>query len=108
MVTNGGVVQQSRKLEHTGIAEAVDYCCISEAAGVRKPDARIFEIAAEGAGATLVDGWMVGDHPSYDIAGGINANLSTIRIGHRHDAPTPIADHHLNSVQGVFPIILAS
>ncbi|WP_329477326.1 HAD family hydrolase [Kribbella sp. NBC_01484] len=108
VVTNGGVVQQSRKLEHTGIAEAVDYCCISEAAGVRKPDARIFAIAAEGAGATLVDGWMVGDHPSYDIAGGINANLSTIRIGHRHDAPTPIADHDLNSVQGVFPIILAS
>ena len=51
---------------------------------------------------------MVGDHPSYDIAGGINANLSTIRIGHHHDAPTPIADHHLISVQGVFPIILAS
>jgi FMN phosphatase YigB (HAD superfamily) len=49
-----------------------------------------------------------GCHPSYDIAGGINANLSTIRIGHHHDAPTPIADHHLVSVQGVFPIILAS
>ncbi|TCO20537.1 putative hydrolase of the HAD superfamily [Kribbella steppae] len=108
VVTNGNVVQQSRKLEHTGIAGAVDYCCISEAAGVRKPDARIFAIAAEGAGATLADGWMVGDHPPYDIAGGINAKLSTIRIGDHHDVPTPIADHHLMSVVDAFPVILAS
>lgn len=51
---------------------------------------------------------MVGDHPSYDIAGGINANLSTIRVGDHHNALTPIADHHLISVMGVFAIILAS
>jgi FMN phosphatase YigB (HAD superfamily) len=107
VVTNGNVVQQSRKLEHTGIADAVDYCCISEAAGVRKPDARIFAIAAEGAGATLDGGWMVGDHPTYDIAGGINANLSTIRIGDHHDVATPIAHHHLRSVVDAFPVLLA-
>lgn len=31
VVTNGNVVQQRRKLEHTKIADAVDYCCISQA-----------------------------------------------------------------------------
>jgi FMN phosphatase YigB (HAD superfamily) len=106
VVTNGGVVQQSRKLEHTKIAGAVDYCCISQAAGVRKPDARIFAIAAENAGATLEDGWMVGDHPSYDIAGGKNAQLRTIRIGYRHPIDTPVADHHFASVLDAFPTIL--
>jgi FMN phosphatase YigB (HAD superfamily) len=108
VVTNGGVVQQSRKLEHTGIAAAVDYCCISEAVGVRKPDPRIFSIAAREADASLTDGWMVGDHPSYDIAGGINAGLRTIRIGHHHPVESPVADHHFASVLDGFQVILAS
>jgi FMN phosphatase YigB (HAD superfamily) len=108
VVTNGNVVQQTGKLEHTGIADAVDYCCISEGVGVRKPDARIFAIAAEYAGATLDGGWMVGDHPSYDVAGGINAGLNTIRIGSHHEVETPRADHHFDSVLKAFPVILAA
>jgi FMN phosphatase YigB (HAD superfamily) len=107
VVTNGTVVQQSAKLRHTGIADAVDCCCISEAAGVRKPAREIFELAADGAGASLDGGWMVGDHPSYDIAGGRNAGLSTIRIGHHHPLDTPVADHHFESVLDAFPTILA-
>jgi HAD superfamily hydrolase (TIGR01549 family) len=108
VVTNGGTVQQNIKLEHTGIGAAVDYNCISETVGVRKPDRRIFEIAATETGATLTGGWMVGDHPSYDIAGGINADLNTIRIGTYHQVDTPAADHHLPSVLDAFPLILAS
>ncbi len=107
VVTNGGVVQQSWKLEHTKIAGAVDYCCISQAAGVRKPDRRIFEIVADHTSATLDDGWMVGDHPSYDVAGGKNAGLNTIRIGDKHPVDTPVADHHFASVLDAFPTIVA-
>ena len=104
VVTNGGVVQQGRKLAHTGIASAVDYCCISEAAGVRKPDARIFTIAAQGAGTSLAGGWMVGDHPSYDIAGGINAEAyarSASATTTRWTKPRP--DHHFDSVLEALP-----
>lgn len=108
VVTNGRVVQQSRKLEHTGIADAVDYCCISEAVGVRKPDARIFSVAAEHAGASLTDGWMVGDHPAYDIAGGINAGLRTIRIGRHHAVDSPVADHHFDSVLEAIGLLAVS
>jgi FMN phosphatase YigB (HAD superfamily) len=110
VVTNGGTTQQSSKLEHTGIGAIVDFCCISEAVGVRKPDPVIFKIAAERCGATLDGGWMVGDHPAYDIAGGIAAGLSTIRIGNHHpEAATPerVPTHHLGSVLEAFPVILA-
>ncbi|MFI6826630.1 HAD family hydrolase [Kribbella sp. NPDC050241] len=108
VVTNGGVVQQSRKLAHTGIADVVDHCCISEAVRVRKPDARIFEVAAEEVGASLDDGWMVGDHPAYDIAGGINAGLRTIRVGSHHSLDVPRANHQVESVVEAFAIILAA
>jgi len=102
VVTNGTVVQQTLKLEHTGIAAVVDYCCVSEAVGVRKPDAAIFAIAAERAGAAL-DGWMVGDHPAYDVAGGANAGLRTILVGDR--AGGPAADYSVQSVLEAFRII---
>ncbi|GAB3825184.1 GNAT family N-acetyltransferase [Kribbella italica] len=105
VITNGGVVQQSRKLEHTGIGAAVDYACISESAGVRKPDRRIFALAAEQTGARLEGGWMVGDHPAYDILGGINAGMRTIQVGHHHEGPK--ADHHLDSVMAAFDVILS-
>jgi putative hydrolase of the HAD superfamily len=49
---------------------------VSEGAGVRKPDRRIFELAAELARQPLT-GWMIGDHPEYDIGGGVAAGLRT-------------------------------
>jgi FMN phosphatase YigB (HAD superfamily) len=51
---------------------------------------------------------MVGDHPSYDVAGGISAGLRTIRIGDHHAVDEPRADHHFDSVLKAFPRILAS
>ncbi|MEV6288122.1 HAD family hydrolase [Kribbella sp. NPDC051770] len=105
VITNGGVVQQQLKLDHTGIGSAVDGVCISEAVGVRKPDRRIFEVAAETVGAQLDGGWMVGDHPEYDIAGGINAGLRTIQVGDQRGGPK--ADHHVNSVAAAFGLILS-
>ncbi|MEU4390056.1 HAD family hydrolase [Kribbella sp. NPDC023855] len=109
VVTNGGVVQQSLKLDRTGIGAAVDYCCISEQVGVRKPDPTIFKIAAARTGATLAGGWMVGDHPAYDIAGGIAAGLSTVLVGDHHRAavtPEQAPTHHFESVLPAFQVIL--
>ncbi|ONI70086.1 HAD family hydrolase [Kribbella sp. ALI-6-A] len=105
VVTNGGVVQQQLKLDHTGIGAAVDHACISQSAGVRKPDRQIFALAAEQTGARLEGGWMVGDHPAYDILGGINAGMRTIQIGTEHDGPR--ADHQVESVLEAFKLILA-
>jgi FMN phosphatase YigB (HAD superfamily) len=104
VVTNGTVVQQSLKLQHTGIAAAVDFCCISEAVGIRKPDARIFALAAEGAGAAL-DGWMVGDQPAHDIQGGHNAGLHTILIGSPSGPPVP--DHQVASIHEALALLRA-
>ncbi len=103
-MTNGTVVQQTLKLEHTGLATAVDFWCISEAVGIRKPDARIFALAAEGAGAAL-DGWMVGDQPAHDIQGGHNAGLYTILIGSASGPPA--ADHQVASIHDALTLLRA-
>jgi FMN phosphatase YigB (HAD superfamily) len=109
VVTNGGTIQQTAKLEHTGLGAAVDYSCISESEGVRKPDRRIFEIAAERTGANLDGGWMAGDHLAFDVAGGQAAGLSTILVGDLNEPSADVRpDLHLGSVLEAFPVILAS
>ena len=45
--------------------------------GVRKPDPRIFEIAAARCGETLTGAWMVGDSEA-DIVGARRAGVSSI------------------------------
>jgi putative hydrolase of the HAD superfamily len=77
IVTNGTVMQQERKIRTLGLEPLVAGWVISEAAGVKKPDARIFQFAAEEVGMTLVGGWMVGDHPIADIGGAHALGLST-------------------------------
>jgi putative hydrolase of the HAD superfamily len=92
VVTNGLVRQQEAKLRHTGLDRLVAAWMISEGAGVRKPDRRIFELAAESVGRTLADGgWMVGDHPEYDIAGGAAAGLETIWLPRGAEWPSSLA-----------------
>ncbi|MCX4750867.1 HAD family hydrolase [Kitasatospora sp. NBC_01287] len=47
VVTNGTNEQQVAALWLTGLADLVDGWCVSEAEGLRKPDPRIFALAAE-------------------------------------------------------------
>jgi FMN phosphatase YigB (HAD superfamily) len=78
VVTNGDADVQGRKIVAAGLDVAVDSVCISGAEGFRKPDQRIFALAAKRAGAQLTSGWMVGDNPQADIAGGRDAGLRTV------------------------------
>ncbi|MET9264380.1 HAD family hydrolase [Amycolatopsis sp. NPDC004079] len=88
IVTNGMQDNQLAKLQHTGLAEAVDGCCISDAVGLRKPDPRIFRRAAQNCGTTLSpDDWLIGDSPHLDIAGGHSAGIRTVWISHHRTWP---------------------
>ncbi|YCK34217.1 HAD family hydrolase [Actinomadura sp. ATCC 39365] len=99
IVTNGMADNQLGKLHRTGLADAVDGYAVSGVEGVRKPDARLFQIAAERCGASLIDGgWMVGDNLIADIAGAQAAGLRGIWVdrgtwpGHEHRADHVVAD----------------
>ena len=74
VVTNGPP-SQNDKITGTGLDRLVDGWAVSEEVGARKPDRRIFEVAAERCGAELRVGWMVGDSAPADMVGARNAGL---------------------------------
>lgn len=67
IVTNGSSVQQHAKIDVLGLRSSVDVVVVSEDVGIKKPDRRIFDIAASETGTTLAHAWMVGDSPLLDI-----------------------------------------
>ncbi|MFG1975542.1 HAD family hydrolase [Nonomuraea fuscirosea] len=99
IVTNGMADNQLGKLRRTGLADVVDGYAVSGVEGIRKPDARLFQIAAQRCGVSLAEGgWMVGDNLVADIAGGQAAGLRGIWVdrgtwqGHEHRADHVVAD----------------
>ncbi|WP_258067181.1 HAD family hydrolase [Arthrobacter sp. GMC3] len=80
IVANGTMTQQNLKIQKVGLDPYVDAVVTSEAVGVKKPDPKIFHIAAQRLHSEVTGGWMVGDHPTADISGGQAAGLETIWV----------------------------
>jgi putative hydrolase of the HAD superfamily len=69
VVTNGEVRMQEEKLRRTGLDRYLAAWVISEEAGCRKPNPRIFGIAAERARVRLRGACVIGDAPEADLGG---------------------------------------
>jgi putative hydrolase of the HAD superfamily len=107
VVTNGTVRQQEAKLRHTGLDRLVAGWVVSEGAGFRKPDRRIFELAA-GLVHQPLTGWMIGDHPEYDVGGGAAVGLDTVWLTRGRTwpdglpyRPSRVADDCAAAIRGV-------
>jgi putative hydrolase of the HAD superfamily len=108
IITNGASDIQRAKLSATGLADLVDGVAVSGDLGIRKPDRRLFELAAARCGTSLeAGGWMVGDNAAGDIGGGHEAGLRTIWLPGR---PWPdgllAADHVVDDVLDAIDILL--
>jgi HAD superfamily hydrolase (TIGR01549 family) len=90
-VTNNLVTEQEDKLRHTGLRDLFDALVISEAAGVSKPDPRIFALALDAAGATAPDAVMLGDSWANDVLGAVGAGISAAWLDrHGSGVPDPV------------------
>jgi HAD superfamily hydrolase (TIGR01549 family) len=93
-VTNNLVDEQEDKLRHTGLRDLFDALVISEAAGVNKPDPRIFELALDAAGAAATEAVMLGDSWPNDVLGAVGAGISAAWLDRRGsgvpDAVVPV------------------
>src|SRR5688572_10702746 len=107
VVTNGDTRTQSEKLLRTGLADRVAAYVISEEVGVRKPNPRIFAIAAERVGLDLRGAWLIGESPEADIGGahGPGMPCAWIRRGRPWQetrfAPTRMCDGVIEAVAAV-------
>lgn len=111
IATNGSTAQQSAKIRRTGLDSHIDALAISEEVGVAKPDPQIFQVAAQRCGARLEDGgWMVGDCPVRDVAGGRSVGLRTIwmRRGRTWDPTAEAPDAIVDEVAGAVATLAAS
>ncbi|MFF7934349.1 HAD-IA family hydrolase [Streptomyces sp. NPDC007940] len=95
VATNGASDIQRAKIQATGLSELIDGIAASGDIGIRKPDPRIFELAAAGCGTQLSAGdWMTGDNAETDIVGGHDAGLRTIWVTGRPWPDGLVTPHH--------------
>lgn len=85
VVTNGGSLQRA-KIEALGLGGRLRTVVVSEEAGVRKPDPRIFALALAGLGH-VGPVWFVGDHPTNDVLGAGAAGLVPVWLSGRRPWP---------------------
>lgn len=80
ILTNGAHLAQWGKIERSGLMPYVDAIVVSEDAGVRKPDVRIFEMMADKLGLKCEECVYVGDTFSLDIMGAYNSGMKPVWI----------------------------
>ncbi|MEP0264465.1 YjjG family noncanonical pyrimidine nucleotidase [Dokdonia sp.] len=78
IITNGFEEVQMTKLKKSKIVSYFDTITTSEAAGVKKPNPRIFKVALQAAQATAEESMMIGDTYEADILGAERMNMKTI------------------------------
>jgi len=78
LVTNGRTDIQFGKIDLLGIRDEFDAILVSEEVGIKKPDRRIFELAAARLELMPEQCVYIGDHPVNDIEGAGKAGMDTI------------------------------
>jgi putative hydrolase of the HAD superfamily len=91
IVTNGETDFQMKNIRALGLEAQVDTILISEAEGLRKPDAALFLRAAERLAAMPDQCLFVGDNPEADILGAHGAGMKTAWFNHNSIWPSSLA-----------------
>nr|WP_205861378.1 HAD family hydrolase [Planosporangium flavigriseum] len=89
VVTNGETRLEEEKLRRTGLDRYLATWVISEEAGCRKPNPRIYAIAAERARVRLRGAWVIGDAPEADIGGAEAIGAPSIWLRRGRTWPDP-------------------
>ena len=106
IVTNGSPGQHG-KCRAAGLDELAPFIIVSEEAGYRKPDPRIFRDALEATGLTAPEEVMfVGDNPVADIAGArrFGMRAAWLRRGRQYPADLQPPDHTIDHITELWNI----
>ena len=106
IVTNGSPSQHG-KCRAAGLDELAPFIIVSEEAGYRKPDPRIFRDALEATGLTAPEEVMfVGDNPVADIDGAkrFGMRAAWLRRGRQYPADLQPPDHTIDHITELWDI----
>lgn len=92
LISNGLTDFQLKVFESLGVDVYFNPVIVSEAAGFRKPDPRIFQLVLDAHEATPADAVFIGDDPTADIEGAHAVGMKTIWMRSSHHASAPYAD----------------
>jgi len=110
LVTNGTVRSQAQKLDILGLRPYFRTVVVSEAVGVEKPDAAIFQHALDGLGLRADHAWFVGDHPENDILGASRVGLRTVWLRGSHPWPgnQAVPHHQIDHLRELVPLLMSA
>lgn len=80
MITNGRSDVQRGEIDALGIAEHFDTIIVSGEVGARKPDKRVFDLAASSARCSPQEAVFSGDDPAVDVEGAVKADWTAVWI----------------------------
>jgi len=80
VISNGITIKQWEKLIRLNLHHFFDHIVTSEAAGVEKPNTRIFKLALQKMGVRAEKSVLVGNKFSEDIIGALNSGMSAILV----------------------------
>ncbi|WP_349958174.1 HAD family hydrolase [Rhizobium sp. ZPR3] len=109
IISNGHTDVQSAKIEITGLGNVVDLVVISEDVGLRKPDPRIFQLAAERLDVAPARCIFVGDNPEADVRGAESAGMRGVfySAGTSWPDALPSPKYRIDTFVEVLPLIEA-
>lgn len=97
IITNGFQEVQTKKLVNSKIDHFFKAVITSEAAGVKKPHPKIFELALEVSGAEVATSVMIGDTYEADIVGAEKVGMETICFNY-HNLKLPETNIAINQL----------
>lgn len=95
------LASQRKKVEVLQIGDLFDAVIYSGELGIHKPDRRIFDHAAEALGVSNDQCVFVGDDPTSDVAGALNADMEVVWLDRWEPDGSFAGDPRVHRVQSV-------
>jgi putative hydrolase of the HAD superfamily len=95
IITNGQSFQQQSKIDALEVRGLFSTILVSAEVGIKKPDARIYQLALEHLQLPAKDVWMVGDHALNDVLGAQAAGLTGVWLRHETRVWDAVEPQHL-------------
>lgn len=105
VITNGFEEIQYRKLKNSNLEKYFTCVITSEAAGAKKPDAKIFEFALTSASAAISESLMIGDDIEVDILGAQAIGMDALFVNYFNEEFNQESIQSVNSLKELMDLL---